>query len=347
MQENYTEFKEKFLALVGDSQNILITSHISPDDDSISSVLSVYMILLEKFPTKNIRIAYSNEPIVRYNVFKYFEKIEFMNDTSEIIDSIDLIIALDGNGNHRFTKTPEKFEGKKTICIDHHDTQKNSYTLALIDPKSPATAELIYKIFDGEYTLTKELAEIFLLGILGDTGNFRYLKPYQAETLSITKKLIDAGNIYIDTFQSTYSTISAREFSLIQVLIQNTKYGEITGWPAYQYTSIDRSTIEKGMYTDNEISAASHIYMSYYLRTITGYSWGFVITPRKDGGCRVSFRSLPQSVSVSDMAERMGIGGGHIRASGASFKMVDKPVDSNEAIAKIEAWMSTNAPVLE
>lgn len=347
MEANYTEFKEKFWALVSESNNILITSHISPDDDSISSVLSVYEIISQRFPDKKVRIAYSNAPVTRYSSFHNFKKIEFMKDIAEILDGMDLVIVLDLNGFHRFTKMPEKFEGKKTICIDHHDSQANSHTLELINPKSPATAEVIYRIFENDFTLTKELAEVLFLGILGDTGNFTYLKPYQSDTLTIAKKLIEVGDIYIDTFKSRYMTLSQRELALIQVLLQNTKYGTVTGWPAHQYAFIDRETIEQGNFTDNEISAASSMYMAFYLRTITGYSWGFVVTPRKDGTCRVSLRSLPGSVNVCDMAVRMDIGGGHIRASGATIKMTDGPIDSKESIAKIEAWMGGNAPVLE
>lgn len=346
-EQDFMQFGRDSLALIESSSSVLITSHISPDDDSIASVLSVYTILTERFPGKSIRIGYSGESVARYNVFHNFEKIEFIGDVSEIVDTADLIIVLDGSGNHRFSKFPEKFEGKKIICIDHHESPSNSYALELIDPTSPATAELIYRIFDGNFTLTKELSEIFLLGILGDTGNFTYLKPHQSGTFLIAKKLIDTGNISIDTFKSRYNTFSDREFSLIQNFIKNTKYGKVDGWPPYQYAIVDRSTIESGGFTDNEISAGSHIYMAQYIRSITGYSWGFVCTPRSDGGCRVSFRSLPGSVNVSDLAQRMGIGGGHIRASGASFKMIDTPIDSVHAIAKIESWMRANAPLLE
>ena len=58
--------------------------------------------------------------------------------------------------------------------------------------------------------------------------------------------------------------------------------------------------MDKGGYTDSDVSEASHIYMSHYLRMIEDYPWGFVITPKLNGDCGISGRSLPK-MSVSEM----------------------------------------------
>ena len=99
-----SEFKIEFFKLIENSQNILITSHISPDEDAIASVLSMYEILSNKYTAKNIRIAISSEPQDRLKIFKHYEKIEFVNDISNHLTDTDLLIMLDGSQHARFSK---------------------------------------------------------------------------------------------------------------------------------------------------------------------------------------------------------------------------------------------------
>jgi nanoRNase/pAp phosphatase (c-di-AMP/oligoRNAs hydrolase) len=209
-----------------------------------------------------------------------------------------------------------------------------------------STSEVLYRAFDAEKILTKELAELFLLGIIGDTGMFAFVRPSQLEIFSISQNLLNVADTSLDIFLSRYRSISDREFAIIQNLMKNTRYGSEPSWPDFQYSYIERDEIQKNNYTDEEISAGSAIYIGHYLRAVKGYSWGFVATPRKSGECRVSFRSLPKSVNVRDLAERMGIGGGHDRSAGSAIKKVDKDIESQQAIDTIIEWMKTNKPLL-
>ena len=59
-------FKENFFGLVEESNNVVVTAHVSPDDDSIASVLGMYGVLKVIFPNKNIRIIYSGQRVSRY-----------------------------------------------------------------------------------------------------------------------------------------------------------------------------------------------------------------------------------------------------------------------------------------
>ncbi len=94
------------------------------------------------------------------------------------------------------------------------------------------------------------------------------------------------------------------------------------------------------------MSAASHIYMGQYLPRVQGYAWGFVITPRIDGSTRMSGRSLATSVNVRDMHERLGIGGGHDRASGGIFKKENIDVEPKQCIVEVLEWMEHNVPLI-
>ncbi len=332
-------FKEKFFELVEGASSVVITSHMSPDDDSIGSVLLMQSVLLEKYPSKNIRILYTGEKVERYSIFKKFETIQWVGDISEHLEGVDTLITLDASNWRRFSKFPERLPViSKRIGIEHHASEPDEYTLLYKDETACANTELVYKLFFQDSEYTKEIAEYILLGINGDTGGFAYIEPSKADVYSLIKDLVKKVGVSVDLFRSRYMGIPHKIIPLLQELVKNTKYQTIENWPPVQYTFIKET---KG-YSDEDMSAASHIYMSQYLPKVQGYSWGFVVTPRADATCRMSGRSLSGSVDTRAFHEGLGIGSGHIRASGGSFKEIDPEV----CIEKVLEFMKNNKPVL-
>ena len=278
------KFKEDFLKLVSEASSIVVTAHRGPDEDAIASALSTYDFIVTRFPEKNIQVVLTGEYDDSFKTFKHYDKIKFVPELAESFDSLDLLIVLDGSRYERFTKKQEELKKRvgRTICIDHHSSPEE-FDLSLVDPETSSAVELIYlTLFEGE-KIAPHLAEIFLLGILGDTGNFLYLKPSQTNTLAIAKRLMEIGNIEIQEFQSRYRLIPKRVFNLIQKFIANTEYHELDDWPNYQTSFISEEEKKLGNYTNSEVGEASQIYMAHYLRLITGYPWGFVITPNNNG----------------------------------------------------------------
>jgi nanoRNase/pAp phosphatase (c-di-AMP/oligoRNAs hydrolase) len=351
MQYNdYTnpDFRKAFFAFVEASEHVVITAHMSPDDDSIASVLSVYTMLSMLYPEKHVRIVYTGIPSERHAIFPNFEKIEFVDDLSLHVDGADMLIILDVNRFVRVTSTPDALRAlniKRTVAIDHHGTEPEHFSLSMVVPTCTSNAELIYRSLNAESMLNKELAELFLLGILGDTGNFAYVPPEQMDVLVIAKKLIEMVGMPIDAFRSRYGGIPKRIVPLLQMLVHHMHYESIPGWPDVQVTHVDRNSMIDGNYTDEDMSAASHIYMGQYVPKIQGYGWGLVATPRADGSIRVSGRSIKGSVNVRELFERMNIGGGHDRASGALIKKEGASMDGKEGLDMVLSWMKEHKPL--
>lgn len=339
-----SEFREQFFTLVDSTSSIVITSHFSPDDDSIASVLSVFTTLTARYPNKNIRIIYTGQSVDRYKVFHNFEKIEWVDDIANHVEQHDLLIALDGNQYSRFSKLPEKLQQvERSVIIDHHGSVPDISTLSYVDPASSSTSELVYHLLIEGESFSKEVAEHLLCGILGDTGNFTYISPDQTDVLVFAKQLIQKVGIRIEEFRARYGGIPKKVMPLLQELVKNMEYKSITNWPDFQYSYVTRECMQDGSYTDEDMSAASHIFMSQYLKRVEGYGWGFVVTPRSDNQCRISMRSLPDSVNVRDLQERLGTGSGHNRAAGGAFKDI---ADSKECVAEVFQFMQNNKPVL-
>ncbi len=338
-----SEFREQFFVLVEKANAIVITSHISPDDDSIGSVLATYTILSEKYPQKNIRILYTGQRVARYSVFHNFEKIEWVDDIANHLEGIDTLITLDASNWRRFTKHEEKLAAVPVrLGLDHHASESDDYTLLLHRKEFSSNTELLYRALIEGGSLSKEIAEYILLGVLGDTSNFAYVAPNRTEVFLLGKMLVEVVGIPIDQFRSRYGGIPLRIIPLLQELVKNTAYTTIDTWPPVQYSFISRATMEAQQYSDEDMSAASHIYMGQYLPRVEGYGWGFVVTPRNDGGCRQSGRSLPASVNVRDFHERLGIGSGHDRAAGG---YVSEP-EPNRWIEQTLSWMRDNKPLI-
>lgn len=329
-------------------QSICITSHRSPDDDSIASVLAMYQLVTEKFPDKRVEMIYTGDPENgRYKSFANFEKVKFVPDLTDQLFGFDLLIMLDGGEWGRFTNKPDAartFTGK-TICIDHHGSTPDKFDLMLVEPGASSCSELVYRLVEDKEHLEVEKARIFLLGILGDTGNFSYLDPTQLETLDIGRKLIEKVGVSIQEFTSLYAAIPKSRFELVKELMKNTEYiDSIPGWPPLQISTLSREYAVVFGYTDLEISEAVHIYVDNFLRWIHGYEWGVMITPRADGTYSLSLRSLPGSVNVRRVVERMGTGGGHDRAAGGTIRHDSKevPVEVSQAKEILLTWLNNN-----
>ncbi len=349
---HYTEitpqFTADFLKLTEEAKNICITTHMSADEDAIASILATYRLLSDRYPNKNIQIIYIGEKNNRFQSFQNFEKIQFNSDPAAHLDGVDLLILLDGSNYHRFTSRPEELKKSpaKKICVDHHSSPSDEFDLALIAPQIPSTAEIIYSAFYKNIPLDKSLAEIFLLGILGDTGNFSYLRPDQTETFITAKRLVEEGKIEIASLQARYRTLEPEILTALGELIKNTSYHQIGNWPPFQGSFIERGFAKGNNLTEMQVGEAAEIYTAFFVRSIVGYSWGFTIRPKSNGECNVSFRSLPGSVNVREIAERMGIGGGHDRAAGGTFKEENRVLEPEECLGKVLEWIKNNSPII-
>lgn len=339
------KFSESFFSFTEKANKILISSHISPDDDAIGSALGLQSLLRKLYPKKQVDIAISGYPSDRFSCFEGYDSITFNQDISQLVNNYKLLILLDGNEYQRFSSFPEilKATNVPKICLDHHSSHADNFSLYLQNTKAASTSDLIFKLAEKKISLDIIFCESILLGILGDTGTFNYIKPGQYYLFDIVKKILIASQINIQEFKSKYMSIQPESFEVIKELTKNSQYIAVKNWPDLQVSYLTKEFVDNNRYDDSQISEGSNIFVSQYIRQIKNYTWGFVITPRSDKTCHFSFRSLPGSINVRDLVERMGIGGGHDRASGAKLSIEDP----KKALDFIIDWMNNNLPLLQ
>ena len=293
----------------------LLTTHISPDDDAISSILTMNHILKKNnIKTEMMITGYKKD---RWSYFQNFEKIKFVDDIADHTEKFETIIVLDGNKWERFSKKPKP--QKNIICIDHH-IGKSEFKQNIINPKKTSTIQIIYEEFLQKENLTKKQAEIVLLGILGDTGNFSFVKKENSEVLEITKKLIDKG-IEIQQLQTKYQKMNQQSLNLLGILMKNAKTKKLKNYPLMTYSYLEKKDIEN---LDSEIVSASTSYFTNaFLRKLEGSDWGIMLKPAKNG-TKISLRAIG-NVDVNKIATDLEIGGGHKNAAGGFIKKQVKP----------------------
>ena len=83
--------------------------------------------------------------------------------------------------------------GVFSVSIDHHYDNPGYGTVNILKPEASSTAEILYFLFkDWGVEADKQVAEYLLIGIIGDSGAFRY-PTTSVNTLKASIDLIEKG----------------------------------------------------------------------------------------------------------------------------------------------------------
>ncbi|MFT4309234.1 MAG: DHH family phosphoesterase [Candidatus Woesearchaeota archaeon] len=334
------EYKKAFDNTALSSNNILLTTHIGPDDDAIGSILSVYHYLTVrlKIDSTKIRMMILGKIKGSYNYFRNYDKIISTNAMVREAEDSDMIILLDGNNWLRFMEGIPNTKAV-TFILDHHPTMNGEFDHHMALPGKTSTSEIVYDMFYKNTLIEKEACEYLLCGIIGDTGLFRFIDKEKTSALLMAKDLIEQGDIEINNFMSEYSRIEWNTFNYFKKLIDNTEIRRTGEWPPYLVSYIEKGDLDmEESEMEYYLSEAKNSYKQYLIG-LKNVPWGFVIVPMKDYSS-ISFRSMREGPNVRIICESMGIGGGHDKASGA----VIETDDVLKSISMIEEWLSKNKP---
>lgn len=331
------EKKEKFDKLVDQAKNIIITSHLGVDDDAVCSCLATYAYLIDNFKDKNIRIMITGGENNAWNDLIFAEKVEWVGDLSDHLKGVDLVIFLDGNQTHRFSYGSDEIDltSFNSICIDHHKDENDSFSEYLGDRKAMATCEILAEIlFPNNVGLDRDIAKILLIGIIGDSGCFKYVGPETSNVFQVAQRLVDFSKIAIQSLTSRFEKIAHKELKIVSLMINNLVNLNPEGLPGFSYSYLPKSVFNE--FTEKEVDEGYHHFMRLFLRHIEDYVWGFVVTPRKEKDFfKISFRALPGGANVRLLAN-MFEGGGHDLASGGKYiPKRGEEIDSDEVCEKI------------
>lgn len=339
---------DKLRELIEGAQSILITSHISPDPDAVSSLLLMGTTLRLNFPDKKTNMVLEEEPL-DLNFLDGYAEIKFQPLT-QAADQLkpDLFILLDGNNYERCSR----LDGAKlrqyisenqvnTAIIDHHELVGQDNADVYINLNSPATAQTCYEILFKQLGLKQppSAAETAMVGFYADTGGLVYLKDgQQAQTLEFAKELINQG-VSLEQIKNQLVRFSDGDIKTLSELLTN-----VSGNGDYTYSYLRDEYVSGWLnsgHTQAQLQRATGIFLDEFVRNIDGRQWGFIVyknTLQGDNYYSVSLRAVGDVKDVSLIANQLG-GGGHKPAAGAKFTAASV----EEALQKVKQAVDLSA----
>ncbi len=307
------------LDLAKDAEKIVITSHKSPDGDSIGSSLGLYFFLEKLGLTSSIC---HPDPAPKYLQWLDENKliINFEEHTEEVKEKLaeaDLIFSLDYNEPFRLGQEMGQclVDAKaKKVMIDHHLFPSDFCDLTLSDTNTCSTSQLICQLIKttgNESLLNTQIATPLYLGIMTDTGSFRFnsVKPathrYIADLLETGIKHDEIHERIFDV--NTPEKLKLRGFAIAEKLEVLEQYQ--TALISLSEEELNQFTHEKGD-TEGLVNIAL---------SIEGIKIAAFFS-EKDGEVKISFRSKGNKHPINGLASTYFNGGGHANAAGGKVE---------------------------
>lgn len=282
------------------AQNIVILTHESPDGDAIGSCMAAYLGLTQRGKNTDVIVPeYSR-------IFEFIPGIENIKKESDIKE-YDLAVALDCADLKRL-EGKEYFENAKVkVVIDHHGSNTMYGDYNYVNPAAPACCEILAEIIEHfEIEMTKEVGTAILVGIITDTGGFKY-DGVTAETFEFTADLLRIGVKVSNIYKKVLQTKTRTHFELNKLATSRMQFLE-EGKIAFTYI-----TCEDEKNVNAEIG--DHEGLVELGRDIEGVEVSVFLREKENAdGFKVSLRSKDY-LNVSDVCFMFG-GGGHPKAAG-------------------------------
>lgn len=286
---------------VANAKRIGICGHIRPDGDCIGSCLALYNYIKENYSCEVD--VHAEEVPTDFMLLTGSECIQTVYPYMK--EGYDVFFALDCSDAERLGKAERYLnEAKKTYCIDHHMTNTGYGTENLIAEGASSTCEIIYELFDTE-KLNKGIAECLYLGIVHDTGVFKYSNTSR-RTMEVAGALLEFGISTVDIIDGTFYE---KTFLQNQILGRCLMESELFLDGKFAVTSIDRKV--QALYNLQNGDSDGIVDQ---LRMTRGVEVAAILKEMNPRIWRVSLRSN-HIVDVASICNRHS-GGGHMRAAG-------------------------------
>lgn len=290
---------EKLIPIIKDAEKVAIFAHVNPDGDAMGSSYGMKLILEQLGKTAEVFL-HDDFDVPAESLMIKGSKTELK------LDDCDLFIALDSGDSERLGDYKDEFLSfENTIAIDHHETHKEYAKITVVKNIS-STCELIVRFaHEAGVELTKEIANNLYIGLVTDTGNFKY-SSVTGDTLRAAAELIDLGVSSDEISKILFDTKSKEYYALLKIALDKMKFC-CGGKAAVLFLSNED-------YKSAGIKESEAVGIVNIPNSIAGIEVGAFIRNRGENEYKVSLRSN-RYVNVANVASAMG-GGGHERASG-------------------------------
>ncbi|MCS7063027.1 MAG: bifunctional oligoribonuclease/PAP phosphatase NrnA [Methylacidiphilales bacterium] len=177
-------------SLIEKHHTFIVFSHVRPDGDAYGSALGLALALEEIGKTTQV---YFQDGLHQSYQFLPGSRKILIPSPLQPPDTDAAIIAVDTSTLPRLGDTFQTWGRKVDLNIDHHISNTQFAEINLISPHAAATSEIIYELLHPlSLPLTEPVATNLYVGIMTDTGSFRY-RQTSPRTLSAAAALTAAG----------------------------------------------------------------------------------------------------------------------------------------------------------
>lgn len=319
--------------LILNAENIVVTTHKSPDGDAIGSAMAMHHFLksLGKVPTTILPDA---APDFLHWVEDYQSCIiadENPQHAEATIAKADLIFSLDYNQLYRtgdLVGTMLEKSSAPFILIDHHQQPGEFPSVTYSDTQACSTCEMVFRFIEqcgwiGHLNLN--IAACIYLGIMTDSGSFRF-HNVSHDTHRIAGELIQLGLDHAEIHRNVYDTNLMDKLKLIGYALSeklvvmpehSTAYISLTGEELKRYNYRQGDT--EGLV--NQALSIRGIKLAAFFR-------------EGNNEIKTSFRSKG-NFDVNQFSRNHWQGGGHINAAGGmSNDSMEATLDKFRTLSK-------------
>lgn len=311
---NYKQIESAILS----ASHIVITSHKSPDGDSVGSSLGL-LYFIEKLGKKAVVCHPDGAPdfLQWINTSPILLMTTQPDAVKEQFEKADLIFCLDYNATDRIGDMQALLEAAtcKKIMIDHHLNPQDFAFITVSETEVSSTAQLIVELIEQSGNgnlLDEKIGTPLYLGILTDTGSFRF-SSVQPRTHELLAKLLAGGVKHHLVHENLNDNNTASRLRL-QGFAMSEKLEVLEDYQV-AIISLTQEELNKYHYEKGDTDSLANLALS-----IKGMKAAMMFSER-DGIIKISFRSKGKENPVNVLAAEHFNGGGHANASGGMSEL--------------------------
>ncbi|WP_136480104.1 DHH family phosphoesterase [Cognatitamlana onchidii] len=317
----------KVKALLATKKKIVIVPHKNPDGDAIGSTLGLYHYLLKSNHQVKVIVPNDFPSFLKWipgndQILKYDSQT---NQCNPLIEEAEVIFTLDFNAFHRTGDMEPLLANSKAlkIMVDHHQAPDDYATFMYSDVNMSSTCEMVYNLINmlgDENTIDSQIATCLYVGIMTDTGSFRFPST-TSTTHSIVARLIEKGANNSQIHNNVYDTNSYERLQLLGCALTNLK---VIPELKTAYITLSQEELNTFNYKKGDTEGVVN-----YGLSLNGIVLAAIfIEDKKEGIIKISLRSKG-SFSVNEMSRKHFSGGGHTNAAGGkSYTSLKATVDN-------------------
>lgn len=314
---------QDFDKIIKSSKNILIISHVNPDGDTLGTMCALHSIIQKHYKKKSEMLILSKLPKI-YEFLPFIQEAKSL-DKFDRSREYDLVITVDVASLDRIIDAQILFDkAKYTINIDHHKTNNGYGDLAIVEPDTSSTGEVLFNILK-KLGIKPDIdtSNAIYAAILTDTGGFRFENTNERVfkvAAELTNLGINPNELYRKCYESkTKAMVLFQSYCVSKAIFAKND--------TIVYTIIYKKDMEKYCAGDDYTDGIAEM-----LRAINSTEVSFVVKEVDAKICKISMRSKHRD--VAEICSKFG-GGGHRFAAGCTIKST-----CDETVKRILAELS-------